>query len=287
MKTSTRLWLDTAFYIVVFLLLQLGTMVVLMLVYPDFSANAEALALSSAVSSLLTIVLFAVLRWSPFSRAYVRSRPWAVLAWVCVLAIGTIIPSEWLLELLDVDLGETEKNLFRQLFSTPWGYVAVGLLVPLAEEMVFRGALLRVLLILGIRWTASRAVGSQSQLALRAVGKQAIGVWGPIVLSALVFGLVHGNLAQGIHAFLIGLLLGWLYWRTDSIVPGVVFHWVNNSISYAQMRLFPWTEDVTLVELCGGSRMLVWLYLLFSLMLFLPALYQLHLRLRRPSILND
>lgn len=287
MKTSTRLWLDTAFYVVVFLLLQLGASLALMAIYPDFSTNAVALALSSAVSSLLTIALFAALRWSPFSRAYLRSRPWVVLAWVCVLAFGTLIPSEWILELMGVDLGETEKNLFRQMFSTPWGYVAVGLLVPLAEEMVFRGALLRVLLILGVRWTANRAVGSKNQLALRAVGKQAIGVWGPIVLSALVFALIHGNLAQGIHAFLIGLLLGWLYWRTDSIVPGVVFHWVNNSVAYAQTRLFPWMEDMTLVEICGGSRMLVWLYLLFSLMLFLPALYQLHLRLRRPSILND
>ena len=287
MKTSTRLWLDTALFVVVFLLLQLVTTLVLMAFYPDFTTNATALALSAAASSVLTIIVFAALRWSPFSRSYIRSRPWAVLAWVFVLALGTSGPSEWFTELIGVDLGETEKNLFRQLFSSPWGYVAVGLLVPLAEEMVFRGALLRVLLVLGIRWTASRAVGTKDQLALRAAGKQAIGVWGPIVVSAFVFGLIHGNLAQGIHAFFIGLLLGWLYWRTDSIVPGVVFHWVNNSVAYALTRIYPWAEDMTLVELCGGSRMLVGLYVLFSLMLFLPALYQLHLRLRRPSILSD
>lgn len=30
-------------------------------------------------------------------------------------------------------------------------------------------------------------------------------------------------------AFLIGLLFGWLYYRTGSLVPGIVGHIINNS----------------------------------------------------------
>lgn len=44
--------------------------------------------------------------------------------------------------------------------------------------------------------------------------------WIAIAVSAVLFALAHFNVVQSLHAFLIGLLLGWLYYRTDSILPG-------------------------------------------------------------------
>ena len=174
----------------------------------------------TAAASVVTIIVFMLFRWSPFSRTYLRSRPWGVLAWVFILTFGTVIPSEWLLEQLNVEMSEPMQHLFEEIMKSPAGYVAIGLLAPLAEEMVFRGAILRVLLkVFDRRWH-----------------------WLPIAISAVMFGAVHGNIAQFIHASLLGLLLGWLYYRTGSIVPGVVLHWVNNSIAYVLFNLLPQTH---------------------------------------------
>ena len=221
--------------------------------------DGMALAIITAASSLVTILVFMLLRWSPFSRTYLRSRPWGVLFWVFVLTFGTIIPSEWLLEQLDVEMSESMQHMFEQIMSTPVGYVAIGLLAPLAEEMVFRGAILRVLLqVFDRRWH-----------------------WLPIVISAVLFGAVHGNMAQFLHAMLLGLLLGWLYYRTDSIVPGVVLHWVNNSIAYVIFNLLPQATEGKLIDLFAGNQRAVWMALGFSLCILLPSLFQLNERLKR------
>ena len=81
------------------------------------------------------------------------------------------------------------------------------------------------------------------------------------------------------HAFLVGLLLGWMYWRTDSIVPGVVYHWVNNSVAYVIYNIYP-DPSLELLDMFGSQRAVL-MALVFSLCIFLPALYQLNLRLRK------
>ena len=153
------------------------------------------------------------------------------------------------------ELPNLAEQQFDMILKDRWGYVVVGLLAPLVEELVFRGAVLKVLL----QWKQNPWVG--------------------IGISALLFALIHMNPAQMIHAFLIGLLLGWLYWRTDSIIPGVVYHWVNNTVAYVLYNLYP-NPDLTLLDLFGSQRTVL-LALLFSLCIFLPALYQLNLRLKK------
>ncbi len=54
------------------------------------------------------------------------------------------------------------------------------------------------------------------------------------VIQALGFGIMHGNLVQGSYAFLIGLVLGWLRYRYDSLWIPMVIHFVVNLCS-----LFP------------------------------------------------
>jgi hypothetical protein len=81
------------------------------------------------------------------------------------------------------------------------------------------------------------------------------------------------------HAFLSGLLLGWMYWRTGSIIPGVVLHWVNNTVSYVLIKLYP-DPDMRLIDLFGTNRH-VGAAVIFSLFILLPAIYQLSLLMKR------
>ncbi len=83
----------------------------------------------------------------------------------------------------------------------------VGVLGPIAEEFFFRGVLYENL-------------------------KQGIEVWGAMIVSALVFGIFHGNLIQGFYAVLAGLLLAYIYEKTGTILASILLHILFNLSSY-------------------------------------------------------
>lgn len=219
--------------------------------------NPILLTLTSVFESLICLVLFLRLKWTPVSRTYLGSKPWFSLLWVVLFTLGTIIPAEFAYEQLGIELSSDYEQLFRSLMQEPWGYVAVGIMAPLVEEVVFRGAILRKLLELtGHHWR-----------------------WAAIVISAAVFGIVHGNFAQFIHAMLLGIVLGWMYTRTRSIVPGILMHWVNNTVAYVLTNLVPQSQG-HLIDLFGGNQQTVYYALGFSLCILIPSLYQMVIRLR-------
>ncbi len=272
MNKTVRCILDIVWYVVLFFLIQLFFMYAIAavgiwqsggsmgrLADGDLGLTSGMLVAVSTLSSVLTICLFAKFRWAPVSRVWLRGKPWGVLLWAAFLALGTILPSEWLVEQMQYTMPEATEKLFEQIMGEPMGYLAIGILAPLAEEMVFRGAVLRTLLKMsGGRWH-----------------------WMAIVVSALIFGAVHGNLPQFVHASLIGLLLGWMYYRTGSILPGVLFHWVNNTVAYVMFNLMPQTADGKLIDLFHGSERMFWLGLFFSLCILIPSLLQLAWRMGR------
>lgn len=90
-------------------------------------------------------------------------------------------------------------------------FLALCVLPAVGEELLFRGAL---------------------QGLMRPCGSPAA-VFGP----ALLFALLHLDLAQAITAFLCGLFLGWLAERTGSILPGMLLHFINNCIAFADIYL--------------------------------------------------
>ena len=248
-------------YLFIFMGIQLLSGAVMAAAWNLFAHSTEESALklitTSAVAGIVTIVAFLATRWAEVSPAWLRTRPWTVLIWSVIASLGAIIPSAWLQEQLP-ELPNIVEQEFDLILKDRWGYVVIGLLASLSEEIVFRGAILRSLL------RSSR-----------------LSVGGAIALSALMFSVIHLNPAQLPHAFIIGLLLGWMYYRTGSILPGVAYHWANNSVAYVLYNLYP-DPDMKLVDLFGtDSRVLMAVG--FSLLILLPALYQLHLNMRRAS----
>ena len=81
-----------------------------------------------------------------------------------------------------------------------------------------------------------------------------------IVGSALLFGLMHQNLQQIFYTTVAGLVLGWVYVRTQSIWPCVLLHLFNNFQSVLQTavieRLPEATADVVLNWMEGGIFLL-------------------------------
>lgn len=104
-----------------------------------------------------------------------------------------------------------EARWFEQMASNHVAnIVAVCVLAPVLEEMLFRGVYLRSFLRLYPRWQA-------------------------ILGSAILFGAMHLNIYQFFGGFIVGTLLGWLYERTHSLVPCIALHaFYNTAITLLQ-----------------------------------------------------
>ncbi len=194
------------------------------------------LILSSILSNVLVIIHLlwcrdARLNKSSFTRVplrcYLLCLP-LVLSAMFVLNVAT----EW------IDLPNYNNGLFAAMSRNVWGVLSIVLVAPLAEELLFRGALERHLL------------------------KQGYGSTGAIVASSAFFAVVHGNPAQMPFAFLLGMLLAWLYYRTGSIIPGVMCHVINNGLAVWTMLTF--SPEMSTEEIIGDSATL-------CIMMFLSA----------------
>ncbi len=74
------------------------------------------------------------------------------------------------------------------------------------------------------------------ELALRGVVLQPLRRYGDkfaIVVSAMIFSLLHGNMEQIPYTFTAGLMLGYVAIATGSLWPGIIIHFINNAISTA------------------------------------------------------
>lgn len=84
-----------------------------------------------------------------------------------------------------------------------------------------------------------------------------------VIVSALIFGMVHGNLLQGLYAGILGILLCYVYERYDSFFAPVLLHMAANTTALVMeyLPLSTWISErpfvralVMLVELAllGG-----------------------------------
>ena len=150
-----------------------------------------------------------------------------MLFWSCLIGVGAIIPESALDEIMP-KLPDLVGESMTDIINNDYGYFTICIFAPLVEEVVMRGAILRMLL---------------NSMKSR---------WGAIAISALLFALIHMNPAQMPHAFIAGLFLGWIYSRTGSVLPGIVYHWVNNTIVFVVARMMPQFADSNLIEIFGG-----------------------------------
>ena len=99
-------------------------------------------------------------------------------------------------------------NLENMLFST--GLIpeiaVIGVLVPIVEELIYRGLVFRRM-------------------------RDLISFVPAMVLSAVLFALVHGNLVQGLYAFGVGLLMALVYEFSGSLFASILLHITANTCS--------------------------------------------------------
>ncbi len=174
---------------------------------------------------------------------------------VYILALPLVISLSVLMEPLinAIPMPNWIKELFNQFLTNDiYSYITIAIAAPLLEEIIFRGIILSGFL---KRYSPVTAV----------------------IMSAVIFGIFHLNPWQFIPAFVIGLVIGWLYWKTNSIIPGIVIHFINNSLAFAMMA-FTGDNFITTQQLMGGGKS-YYIFYGMCIPIFLASLFLIRQRL--------
>jgi len=78
-----------------------------------------------------------------------------------------------------------------------------------------------------------------------------------LVLSSLLFAFAHANLFQIPYALLAGVIFSSLYLLTGSIIPSLLLHFLNNTVSLASMYGFPDTVLICALALLTVASLTV------------------------------
>lgn len=128
----------------------------------------------------------------------------------CGLLLGgysIILLHNWLLTIFGVDTqGDQIFQMFDQLESPAWLFVVGAIVAPIVEEIFFRGFLFQ-----GFR--------------------QKYGWMPALFLSSAIFGAAHLDPVSLIPTFVLGCVLAYVYHRSNSVWPGILFHAAINSFS--------------------------------------------------------
>lgn len=108
------------------------------------------------------------------------------------------------------DLEEGQMQLIEQIltqdFSLLFAISMLALTPAICEEVLFRGFIQRQ-------------------------AERSLGIWGGILFSGIIFGLYHLRLTQAIPLSMLGVFMAWLTWRTRSIWPAILVHFLNNGMA--------------------------------------------------------
>lgn len=112
--------------------------------------------------------------------------------------------------------------------------LTVVIIAPLVEELLFRGIVFRSM-------------------------QKVFPVWISIMLSAIMFGAYHMNLAQAVYATFMGIVAGIIYHKTNRLKYPIIVHAANNFIGAMQ----------SFIPSKAGSLMID----MFSLIMIIPMCY--------------
>ncbi len=127
----------------------------------------------------------------------------------CLLILISLFASVGLNLLLNITginrLSPTYDAVNKAQFGVSFyaGLIIYGMISPFAEEVIFRGILYNRM-------------------------KRVFPLWMAIFVSSLLFGIIHGNLVQGIYGTVMGLLMAWAYEHFRNFAAPLIVHCVAN-----------------------------------------------------------
>lgn len=253
---KTFLWAVILPYVITFMALLLG-----MSIGSNMGINAEQLVeslgftIASAVITPLTFlsIFFIYNKTSKISLKACRLSFKINIKQILILisiSLICVFGLQYFIHGIDLGLDAIGYNLSN--LSLPlnngWWYllsvVVLALFPAVCEELIFRG-----MIFLGLRRNLKDSLA--------------------VVLSAVLFALMHGSLEQFVYPFILGLILSVLVLRTGNLLSSIIVHFLNNFI----VVTFAFIENMTGFNIITTISWLFWLLAVGLLLVTFGLLY--------------
>ena len=228
---------------------------------------------------LLQNVLSFLISFEPFLSVYVRSLEFRSIINIVFSIVGLLGPfalGAYLLHKKKIlpSLAFERPNCFPlMLTSVPFGFLvclagnyltsvfvsmtrASGVELSAPEYTVPHSVIGRILYVVSIAVVPALV----EEFAVRGVVMQPLRRYGDrfaIIVSAAVFGILHGNLVQAPFAFIAGLGMGYAVCLTNSVWTGVLIHFCNNFYSTLMDFLIADVADEALLNMIWNLSQII------------------------------
>ena len=181
------------------------------------------------ISAMITIPILAVFMKRDIGRkkeahTFIKYKPINELLYLLIIPFG-IFNMEWanmFVSILQIFMPKFMTDSYRGTEAAIYGssvllqLVAAGIVAPIVEEMIFRGLIYKRL-------------------------KEFSNIKTAAVISAVLFGVFHGNWVQAPYAIIIGLVAVFVYEKYKSIIAPILLHMSANiasvGLSYAATKI--------------------------------------------------
>lgn len=156
------------------------------------------------------VVFFLIRKKNPLKQLEINKVSPLTLVLSIITGFSLCISVEFALSMLPIpqEMFDSFEGAFEGIYKCPEYLIilAVGIIGPICEEIIFRGGAMN---------------------ALRRESNPTVA----IIISGLVFGIVHGIPLQILYASVIGIILGIVFHSTKSLLSVIIIHIVNNIFS--------------------------------------------------------
>ncbi|MBR5705989.1 MAG: CPBP family intramembrane metalloprotease [Bacteroidaceae bacterium] len=202
-KTLTTIGIWIAAQLVITLIL----MIVAMAQGKDFNT---VLAPALLISDFLVIVLLLLMKYCGLKELF-KTIPGDIFLISMIFGICAIFAVDLISS--SVDIPNMLEEQFKDMSKTVSGFLGICIIGPIMEEIMMR------------------------RIILKEMEKLTKSMWWGIIISAALFSIVHVNPVQVVFAMPAGIILGWLYCKTGSLLVPISLHILNNTISFITMRI--------------------------------------------------
>ena len=248
MTQRGKIWLATLLIIAAFLVWGMITVKVSPLVFESIDEGFVQL-LSYCLIFFLTIGFTYAIR-KPFGLFIPSFRPEPGKINPRLVILGVILTfaaSVILNPIIDAMPEENLDRLTSYMQGGLWPMLTAVVAAPILEEFLFRGIIQHNLI-------------------------KILGRIGGIVIGAVIFGAIHFIPQQVIYATGAGIIIGTIYYMTDSLHTVMTIHFVNNGLAYLLFMVFGSTNYIE-SEILGDKTIFLIAYLVSFVILMSAGWY--------------
>lgn len=221
----------------------------------DTGYNAVSVLIYFSYIFIPFAIVAVCFKQNPFKSIPFKFNNSKILLPLIIIALAASVIGEFYSSYFEVILSQFHLKMNEDLFSMPnnapsliLSSVMTCIFAPFCEEFLFRGLIMQKL--------------------------RKFGDFYALLVSSILFGILHANFSQTPFAFIVGMALGFAVIETGSLFSGIIIHFIINSVSTA----------VNISTLFIGDEKAILIYYIYAAVIIVAAIVSLIYLIKRKHL---